>query len=112
MINTLNVIILLLGLTSGFLSAGAHAESAGQGVRNTTPYGDYCTRTSHYGTHHGVMSDRQVRNSLNHYYHGRGLSVTITSLEGRFIKAHVKKGNVTLDTIILDRLTGRIRSIY
>jgi hypothetical protein len=77
-----------------------------------TPYGDFCSRMSHYGTSKHMRSFKQSEQALKHYFKSKGLDVEIITSKGRFIKANVKKNGKTADTIIFDRRTGRIRSIY
>jgi hypothetical protein len=104
-----NVLILTLILS---LLLGAFIASAKHNKKHTTPYGDYCSRVSHYGMHHKALSDKQVHEALKHYYSEKDLSFEIINSRGRFVKAFIKDGNKTVDTIIFDRHTGRIRSVY
>jgi hypothetical protein len=104
-----NVLILTLILS---LLLGAFIASAKHNKKHTTPYGDYCSRVSHYGMHHGMLNNNQVEEALKHYYGEKGLGVEIVSWKGRFIKALIKDQDSVVDTIIFDRHTGRIRSIY
>jgi hypothetical protein len=86
-----------------------YAFRAGEKV---TPYGAYCNRISHYVMHHESLSDKEVRQALEHYYGEKDLDFEMINSKGRFIKAFIKDGNKTVDTIIYDRHSGRIRSIY
>jgi hypothetical protein len=95
----------LLLLFAGAPSLTSNAE------KPITPYGDYCSRLSHYGTGKNRHSHKRSEKALKHYYNSRGFDVEITTVKGRFIKAQVKKSGELVDTIILDRHTGRIRSI-
>ena len=103
-------LILALSL-SLILLAPAHA-SAKHDKKNVTPYGDFCNRVSHYGIHKHLLDNKQVKNSLEHYFGGKGLSIEIINSKGRFVKTAVKDGETIVDTIIFDRHTGRIRSVY
>ena len=84
---------------------------AGDVGRPVTPYGDFCSQASHYGTHRHMHDHKQVEHALKHYYGVRGFEVDIEEFRGRFIKASVKKEGKVVDRIIFDRRTGRIRSI-
>ncbi len=105
------LLLITIFITGIFLAAvkNLHASSP---KKNATPYGDYCDRVSHYGKRHKAISDKQVREALKHYYGEKGLDFEIINLKGRFVKAFIKDGNKTVDTIIFDRHTGRIKSVY
>ena len=62
--------------------------------------------------HHKALSDKQVRQALKHYYGEKDLDFAIINSKGRFIKAFIKDGDETVDTIIFDRHSGRLRSTY
>jgi hypothetical protein len=85
---------------------------AGHRTGRVTPYGDFCRRHSRYGMHHEQLSLERAQDSLDHYFGAKGLTVTIVGSHGRFIKALIKDRDAVVDTIIFDRMTGRIRSIY
>ena len=78
---------------------------------NITPYGAYCNRISQYGMHHGMLTNDQIKEALNHYYGEKQLDYEIIDWQGRFVKALIKDGGTVVDTIIIDRHSGRIRSI-
>jgi hypothetical protein len=96
------VVTLIIILT---LSSAVHKN------KHITPYGDYCSVTSHYGMHHGMLSNEQIEKALKHYFGKKGLDFKIINNKGRFVKAHVKSDDKVIDTIIFDRHSGRIRSI-
>lgn len=85
---------------------------AGQDEGRVTPYGDYCSRMSHYGVHKSIIDLKHAEEALEHYYGEKGLNIEIVSREGRFIKAQVKDDQSIVDIIIFDRRTGRVRSVY
>jgi hypothetical protein len=49
---------------------------------------------------------------LRDYYNKKGLNVEIRKKGGRFIRARIYDKIGTVDIIIFDRHTGRIRSIF
>ncbi len=101
---------LLSAIIPLFLAAPALGWHGGNVV---TPYGDYCPMASRYGVmKRKMMSINEVRKVLLHYYHHRGYSVWIVKIEGRFLRINVLKGKKIVDTIIFDRQTGRLRSVY
>jgi hypothetical protein len=77
-----------------------------------TPYGDFCPECGKYGTCQTVMTDYDAEKALKDYYSKKGLNVEIEKVEKRFIRAKIREKNRVVDIIILDRGTGRIRSIY
>ncbi len=84
---------------------------AGQHNKGITPYGDFCERVSHYGMHKRMLSNEEVKEALTHYFGEKGLKFELVENSGRFVKAIIKDSNKVVDTIILDRHTGRIRSV-
>ncbi len=80
--------------------------------KTITPYGDYCRHFSHYGRNKSMNSRAQAERALRHYYYKKGYDFEILSTEGRFLKVNLKNKGKVVDTIIFDRLTGRLRSIY
>jgi hypothetical protein len=85
------------------------AEHRGKPV---TPYGDFCKRCGNYGTCKKPMKPHDAEKAMKDYYKKKGLKVEMERSKGRFLKAKVKDKGKTVDTIIFDRRTGRIRSIY
>jgi hypothetical protein len=108
----LTTLLLIAIFIAGTLTESAADVHALHSVNKVTLYGDYCNRVSHYGMHHKAISDKGVRQSLEHYFSKKGLDFEILNAKGRFIKALIKDGNKNVDIIIFDRHTGRIRSIY
>jgi hypothetical protein len=80
--------------------------------RPVTPYGDFCPRCSRYGKCRFILNNQEASKALNDYYRKKGLSVKIKQRKGRFIKAVILDNGRIVDTIIFDRHSGRIRSIY
>ncbi len=99
-------------ITSLFLAKSNDVRAASPNGKKTTPYGAYCDRVRHYGNHHKALNDKHVNEALKHYYGEKDLDFKIINSKGRFVKAFIKDGNKIVDTIILDRRTGRIRSVY
>lgn len=99
-------------LAASIILAGISPAMAFHGHDRVTPYGDFCTRVSHYGMHKGTIPLEQAEEALKHYYSEKGLEIEIIQEEERFLKALVKDGDTVVDTVIFDRRTGRLRSIY
>ncbi len=77
-----------------------------------TPYGDYCPMASIYGMHQHNISVNEAKHAISEYYSKKGYSIIVVDIKGRFMKINVMDGKKVIDTIIFDRRTGRIRSIY
>ena len=73
-------------------------------------YGNACE--SPYGMCQEEISMREAAHALNMYFQKRGLICRIRMHMGRFVKADIYNGNAFVDSIILDRKTGKMRSIY
>ena len=77
-----------------------------------TPFGDYCPMASRYGMHSHNISVSDAEHALSEYYSKKGYSIKVIKVTGRFMKIDVLKGKKVVDTVIFDRHTGRLRSIY
>ena len=104
--------LLIIVLVFSFYIPVISGADAGHENSKVTPYGDYCSRISHYGMHKSIIDMKHAEEALKHYYGEKGLDVEVVSREGRFIKAIVKDEHAVVDTIIFDRNTGRLRSVY
>lgn len=93
----------------GSMVSDAYAEPKG---RHVTPYGDFCPRFTNYGKHRGMLSRENSRTALRDYYGKKGYGVFIEAVQGRFIKAVIVDKKTVVDTILFDRMTGRVRSIH
>ncbi len=100
------IIILAAGL---FLSAEGFAMHQGKTV---TPYGDSCAKCGKYGTCKSTISTEDAEEAMRDYYNKKGYGVEVEHAKGRFIKARIMDKDKTIDVIIFDRRTGRIRSTF
>jgi hypothetical protein len=96
------IAVLLLALSATAFAQGPR--------RSAVSYGAYCE--SPYGFCRKELNSRQAVHALRMFFHHRGLRVEVLQLKGRFIKANIYNGPNLVDTILLDRKTGRMRSIY
>ena len=103
---------IILTLALSLILAGADGASAERSNKHITPYGDFCKQTSHYGMHKQMLTSQEAEQALEHYFGKKGLDFEILNNRGRFIKAVIKNNGKVVDTIIFDRHSGRIRSIY
>lgn len=79
------------------------------------PHGDYCDGPGWgwYGARREVKTPQQAKSMLKEYFKGEEVVIGVIRARGRFFEADIKdkKGNV-VDRVIIDQMTGRIRSIY
>jgi hypothetical protein len=95
-------IIISILITAVFASSVNAAE--------VTPYGENCI--SPYGMRDKPLNPHEAADAMQKYYGAKGLRVEIIEHRGRFIKADIYRGDIKVDTVVLDRKTGRIRSTY
>jgi hypothetical protein len=77
-----------------------------------TPYGDVCGDCGSYGTCKEMMTPDGAAHALTSHYREKGYSVGMIYHKGRFLETEIYRGHKQVDKVILDRKTGRIRSIY
>lgn len=80
------------------------------------PYGGYCSGPGWgwYGARKPVRTAAEARKILKEYFSSYG-DVKIGNIKERkwFFEAEIKdKNNALIDVVIVDKRTGRIRSIY
>jgi hypothetical protein len=92
------------------LALGGGVAYAQEPRKSAVSYGDYCE--SLYGFCKKEMTLKEAANALRHYFARRGYDVIVVAHLGRFMKADVYKDQQKIDSIILDRKTGKMRSIY
>lgn len=83
--------------------------------QDRAPYGHYCpsSRWGWYGAKKPVKTPEEARKILEEYL--KDYDVVIDALREKewFFEAEIKdKNNTLLDIVIVDKRTGRIRSIY
>ncbi|MEW6740211.1 MAG: hypothetical protein ACOYU2_09645 [Nitrospirota bacterium] len=105
--------VLLIFIAFFFISA--LPAQAMNGWDKSHPYGWYCPGPGWggYGAKKAVKSTKDARKILNEYF--KNQDVVIGSIEERewFFEADIKdKNNNLIDVVIVDKRTGRIRSIY
>lgn len=81
------------------------------GEEMITPYGDYCSKCTTYGTCKNTLSPGEAMTAIEQYYREKGYAVGKIQHKGRFIEADIFDGNRLVDRVIFDRKNGRIRSI-
>ena len=101
-------LILLLGPLSG-LDAQPPMR---QREKVITPYGDFCSKCSKYGRGGRQVKMREAMDAVEAYFNLRGLTAKHIRGKKRFLVIDVYKEDKIVDTILFDRRTGRLRSIY
>jgi hypothetical protein len=86
----------------------------GRGGKGGGPYGGYCPgpRRGWYGARKPVKTAEEAKQLVREFFGG---SVVVENLQERefFFEADVKsEKSVLIDIVIVDKRTGRIRSIY
>jgi len=79
------------------------------------PYGDYYLgpREGRYGARKAVRTEAEARNILRWYFSPRKAMIGDIKERDWFIEAEIKdRNNRPVDRVIIDKRTGRIRSIY
>lgn len=92
---------------------GWKAQNGWKGGR--CPYGDYYPgpREGRYGARKAVRTEGEARNILRMYFSPRKATVGEIKERNWFFEAEIKdRNNRPVDRVIIDKRTGRIRSIY
>lgn len=106
------VLIVLLGLATPTM---AQAQCSDSDLHGRRPYGDYCYGPGGgwYGAKRGVDSTGEAKSVLQDYYAGDDVTIgKIVKKENYFDAEILDRNNRIVDRVIVDRRTGRIRSIY
>lgn len=80
----------------------------------TYPYGDYCPMWGWYGARKSVSTANKARKILEVYF-SSDEEIKIGKIKERrwFFEAEIlDKNNALVDVVIVDKRSGRIRSIY
>jgi len=108
--------ILLIFIAAIFFMLPDAPVLAGNGTcPHKTPYGDYCPgpHRGWYGAGKQVKTETEARQILEEYFKGEKVVITVVREKDRFFEAEVRdEKNALLDVVIVDKRTGRIRSIY
>ena len=105
-------VIVLLGLAAPTM---AQAQCTDSDLHGRWPYGDYCSgpRGGVYGDKTEVTSVGECKSILRNYYAGDDVTIgKIVNKENYFEAEILDRYNRIVDRVIVDRRTGRIRSIY
>jgi len=103
-----------------FLGAFAHADTAfSQPYHHEwmekAPYGDYCPgyKKKWYGAKIAVKTPEEAKKILQEYFSKDDVNIGQITERRWFFRAEIlDKNNTLVDVVIIDKRTGRIRSIY
>mgnify|MGYP006891167341 FL=1 len=77
------------------------------------PYGDYCPMWGSYGARKIVKTAKEAKKILQEYFKNEPIAIGNIKEREYFFEADIKdKNNNLIDVVIVDKRTGRIRSIY
>lgn len=77
------------------------------------PYGDYCPMWGSYGARKLVKTADEAKKILQDYFSKEDVKIGRITERRWFFKAEIlDKNNALIDVVIIDKRTGRIRSIY
>ncbi|MCL4536282.1 MAG: hypothetical protein M1610_01625 [Nitrospirae bacterium] len=77
------------------------------------PYGDYCPMWGSYGARKPVRTAKEAKKILQEYFKNEPIVIGNIKEREYFFEADIKdKNNNLIDVVIVDKRTGRIRSIY
>lgn len=105
-------LIVLIGLAAPTMAQEQRNGSERTGSR---PYGDYCysSRWGWYGAKRRVGSVSEAKSLLQDYYADDDVSIGKIVRKQDYFQAEIRDTkNKIIDRVIVDRRTGRIRSIY
>jgi hypothetical protein len=97
-----------------FSGGAAWAHDPGM-MQEHRPYGGYCQgpRWGWYGARTPIRTEVEARKYLTTFFEGQDVTVGTIAQRGRFFVADIlDKDNKVIDRVIVDRRTGRVRSIF
>jgi hypothetical protein len=108
--------LLPIALLSFMLFFGSYAQAKDECEGERYPHGNYCEgeRWGMYGERKAVRSPAEAKKVLSEYFSSvPGAKISIIKERKWFFKAEIRdrKDNL-IDVVIIDKRSGRIRSIY
>ena len=109
------LIAALIALNAVADSTAALAQPMHPEWRDQAPYGDYCPgyKKKWYGAKISVKTAEEAKKILQEYFSKDDVKIGQITEKRWFFKAEILgKNNALIDIVIIDKRTGRIRSIY
>ena len=99
------------------LPSYSFAQPMGRGMYQGAPYGHYCPgmKWGPYGVRNPVTTAEQAKQVIDLYLAGTGQELTVGNIieKNWYFEAEILGPNKTVvDKVIVDKRSGRIRSIY
>ncbi len=107
-----SIIVVLMALSAAPVFAMDHC---GTDHCCCSPFGSYCegSEWGWYGANRAVRSAGEAEQMIKSFFLPEKVSVTNLQDKSAFFEAEVRgKDNAVIDMVIVDKRTGRIRSIY
>lgn len=109
--------LLLALVMASTVTAVSHAQPMGRGMYQGAPYGHFCPgrRWGPYGVRNPVRTVEEARQVVELYLSGNTEGTRVGKIEenkGYFTVEILDKDNTIIDTVIVAKRSGRIRSIY
>jgi hypothetical protein len=111
------IIAALMFVFGSPLVSNAQSRDGGPGMYHGAPYGHYCPGPGWgpYGVRKPVRTVEEAKEVLEKYFSASGKAVQVGKIEqkrGYFEAEILDSDGKLVDKAIVDRRTGRIRSIY
>lgn len=110
------VFLLQILLLSCILFSGSYAAAKDECQGERYPHGNYCEgkRWGWYGERTAIKSEAEAKNILSEYFSSvPGARIILIKERKWFFKAEIRdKRDNLIDIVIIDKRSGRIRSIY
>lgn len=109
---------IMIGMTLLAVPPQTSAQDRGRGWYEGRPYGDYCPGRrwgGPYGARQPVRTLDEARQVIERYFAARQKDVTVGKIEERkwfFLAEILDKDGALVDETLVDKRTGRIRSIH
>lgn len=109
-------LVLFLSVSAMPLVSAAQPAGMGPGRHGHGPYGSFCPRWGGpYGTRAPVQTADEAKQVIETFFSGQGQTISVGKMEERrwYFQAEVlDKSGRTVDLVIVDKRTGRLRSIH
>jgi len=108
--------LLSIALLSFVVFSGSYAQAKDECQGERYPHGNYCEgkQWGWYGERNAIKSPAEAKKMLSEYFSSvEGVKITIMKERKWFFKAEIRDRKENLiDIVIIDKRSGRIRSIY
>ena len=110
------ILLLTVFLVTLVMLSGSYVQAADRCPGERFPQGNYCEgwRRGWYGERKAVSTQEEARRILREYFSSvKGARIGHIKERKWFFKAEIRgRDNELLDVVIIDKRTGRIRSVY